>query len=59
MCFGGFLNVVFSFADTCNKFIDKVVLGQFFNSLMSLALAMFELTLVCGINLSEQQYIEM
>ncbi|KAJ3663373.1 hypothetical protein Zmor_007651 [Zophobas morio] len=37
---------ILSFAEDCNKFFDKVVLGQFFTSALTLALTMFQLTLI-------------
>ncbi|KAJ3663377.1 hypothetical protein Zmor_007652 [Zophobas morio] len=37
---------ILSFAGNCNKFFDKIALGQFFTSSLSLALAMFQLTVV-------------
>ncbi|KAJ3663370.1 hypothetical protein Zmor_007649 [Zophobas morio] len=40
---------ILRFADNSNKFIDKLVLGQFFTSGASLALAMFQLTLVFSV----------
>jgi hypothetical protein len=35
-----------SLADRCNEFLKMMIVGQFFTSLASLALAMFELTVV-------------
>jgi hypothetical protein len=43
---GGRVLEGFRFAANCNRFFNEIALGQFFTSSASLALAMFQLTLV-------------
>ncbi|KAJ3663376.1 hypothetical protein Zmor_007651 [Zophobas morio] len=45
---------ILSFSTDCNKFFDKIVLGQFITSALTLALTMFQLTLVAP--LSSESY---
>ncbi|KAH0821675.1 hypothetical protein GEV33_001116 [Tenebrio molitor] len=40
----------FRFASNCNRFFNEIALGQFFTSSASLALAMFQLTLVAPLS---------
>jgi hypothetical protein len=39
-------NESFRFATECNNFFNEIVLGQFFTSAVSLAVAMFQVTVV-------------
>ncbi|KAJ3663374.1 hypothetical protein Zmor_007651 [Zophobas morio] len=41
---------ILSFAADCNKFFDKIALGQFFTSALTLALTMFQLTVVAPLS---------
>ncbi|KAJ3663372.1 hypothetical protein Zmor_007650 [Zophobas morio] len=41
---------IISFAKDCNKFFDRIVLGQFFTSALALALTMFQLTIVAPLS---------